>query len=183
MSQFKVPTRSEVTESNQAIFDKLESGLGFVPNIYAFIGQHDNALGSLLGAGERKSTLSKKEIEVVNLVVSQYNNCGYCLSAHTAIAGMNGFDNDQILAIREGSIGFDEKLSALADFTIDAIKNRSHASQDAKDNFFAAGYNVQNLIDVVFAISEITITNYIHGLSKIDIDFPLAPSLEKELTA
>ena len=183
MSQFKVPTKTEVNENNQAIFDKLESGLGFVPNIYAFIGQHDNALGSLLAAGDRKSTLSKKEVEVVNLVVSQFNNCGYCLSAHTAIAGMNGFDNDQIIAIREGAIDFDQKLSSLANFTKDTLENRSHASQEAKDKFFAAGYNVQNLIDVVFAISEITITNYVHGLSKIAIDFPLAPTLEKELTA
>jgi len=183
MSQFKAPSRSEVNEQNQAIFDKLESGLGFVPNIYAFMGQHDNALGSFLAAGERKSTLSKKEQEVVNLVVSQYNSCQYCLSAHTAIAGMNGFSSDQIIEIRDGSISFDSKLAALAEFTNDTVVNRSHASQEAKDKFFAAGYNVQNLIDVVLAISEITVTNYIHGLSKIDIDFPLAPTLEKELSA
>lgn len=34
MSKFNVPTKAEVSESNQAIFDQLEKGLGFVPNLY-----------------------------------------------------------------------------------------------------------------------------------------------------
>jgi hypothetical protein len=38
MSNFNVPTRDEVSENNQAIFDNLEKGVGFVPNIYAAMG-------------------------------------------------------------------------------------------------------------------------------------------------
>ena len=33
--KFDVPTRSEVNETNQGIFDHLEKAVGFVPNIYA----------------------------------------------------------------------------------------------------------------------------------------------------
>ena len=36
MTQFTVPTRSEVSENNQAIFGNLQKGLGFVPNLYAY---------------------------------------------------------------------------------------------------------------------------------------------------
>ena len=35
MSAFQVPTRDQVSANNQAIFDQLEKGLGFVPNLYA----------------------------------------------------------------------------------------------------------------------------------------------------
>jgi hypothetical protein len=35
MTHFTVPTRSEVSENNQAIFDALQKNLGFVPNLYA----------------------------------------------------------------------------------------------------------------------------------------------------
>ncbi len=32
---FNVPTRNEVSTTNQQIFDSLEKAVGFVPNIYA----------------------------------------------------------------------------------------------------------------------------------------------------
>jgi hypothetical protein len=37
MTTFTVPTRSEVSENNQVIFDNLQKSLGFVPNLYAII--------------------------------------------------------------------------------------------------------------------------------------------------
>jgi hypothetical protein len=43
MNKFKVPTKSEVSENNQAIFNQLEKGLGFVPNIYASFAHSDTA--------------------------------------------------------------------------------------------------------------------------------------------
>ena len=50
MSTFNVPTRAEVSENNQAIFDQLEKGLGFVPNLYATFAHSENALGNFLGS-------------------------------------------------------------------------------------------------------------------------------------
>jgi len=85
MQKFNVPSKSEVSENNQAIFDQLEKGLGFVPNLYAYYAKNETALGDYLNFQNRQTTLSKKEIEVVNLVVSQYNGCKYCQSAHTVI--------------------------------------------------------------------------------------------------
>ncbi|MEM9720778.1 MAG: carboxymuconolactone decarboxylase family protein, partial [Bacteroidota bacterium] len=35
MAIFHVPTREEVSESNQHIFDQLKKAVGFVPNLYA----------------------------------------------------------------------------------------------------------------------------------------------------
>lgn len=91
MSNFTVPIKAEVSTDNQAIFDQLEKGLGFVPNLYAYYAKNDTALGDYLALQNRKSTISKKEREIVNLVVSQYNGCRYCQSAHTVLGGMNGF--------------------------------------------------------------------------------------------
>jgi len=35
---FAVPTRAEVSPANQAIFDKLQKNVGFVPNLCAYFG-------------------------------------------------------------------------------------------------------------------------------------------------
>lgn len=177
MSQFNVPTKAEVSESNQQIFDQLEKGLGFVPNLYAYYAKNETALPDYLALQNRTSTLSKKEREVVNLVVSQYNGCHYCQSAHTVLGGLNGFSEDQILEIRGGSASFDAKLDALAKFTLATTANKGQLSDSAKDAFFEAGYTEANLIDVVINIGDKIISNYIHNLAQFAIDFPLAKKL------
>jgi len=178
MSKFQVPTRDQVNEANQAIFDNLKGKLGFVPNLYAYYAKNETALGDYLSFSGRQTTLKAKEKEIVNLVVSQYNDCKYCQAAHTATGKMNGYSDEQILEIRKGSANFDAKLNALTELTLSAVSNRGKASQSAKENFFAAGYTEANLIDVAIAIGDKTISNYIHNLADFAIDFPIAPKLE-----
>ena len=122
-------------------------------------------------------TVRAKEKEVVNLVVSQYNGCRYCQSAHTAIGKMNGFSDEQILEIRTGSVDFDAKLDALAKFTLEAVSTKGKVSNKGKEDFFNAGYNEANMIDVVVLIGDKMISNYIHNLTNFEIDFPVAPEL------
>jgi len=178
MTQFTVPTRSEVSENNQAIFDKLNSSLGFVPNLYAYYAKNETALGDYLTLQNRKSTLKAKEREVINLVTSQINGCEYCQSAHTVLGKMNGFSDDQVLELRQGTASFDSKLDSLVRFAASIVENKGKASQETKDNFFAAGYTEANMIDAVIIIGDKVISNYIHNLTGFAIDFPVAPKLE-----
>ncbi|HET6990305.1 MAG TPA: carboxymuconolactone decarboxylase family protein, partial [Bacteroidia bacterium] len=103
---FKVPARNEVSPGNQAIFDHMKSAFGMIPNLYATFAQNETALADYLTLQNRKNTLSVREREVINLVVSQVNDCKYCVPAHTAVAKMNGFTDDQILNIRRGEANF-----------------------------------------------------------------------------
>ena len=177
MENFSVPTKNEVSENNQAIFNNLEKGLGFVPNLYAYFAKSDTALADYLALQNRKSSLKAKEREVVNLITSQINGCKYCQSAHTVLGKMNGFSDEQVLELRKGTATFDKKLDALVKFTASVVENKGNASQVAKDKFFAAGYTEINMIDVVVIIGDKIISNYIHNLTGFAIDFPLAPEL------
>ena len=177
MTKFTVPTRGVVSENNQAIFDNLQKGLGFVPNLYAYYAKNETALGDYLALQNRKTTLKAKEREVINLVTSQINGCRYCQSAHTALGKMNGFTDEQVIELRKGSASFDPKLDALVKFTASVVENRGRASEESKDAFFAAGYTEANLIDVVIIIGDKIISNYIHNLTGFPIDFPIAPEL------
>jgi uncharacterized peroxidase-related enzyme len=174
---FTVPTREEVSENNKANFDKLQKGLGFVPNLYAYFAKNETALGDYLAFQGRKSTLRGKEREVINLVTSQINGCRYCQSAHTVLGKMNGFTDEQVLEIRKGAASFDSKLDALAKFTASVVENRGRASEETKEAFFAAGYDEANMIDVVIVVGDKIISNYIHNLTEFEIDFPLAEKL------
>lgn len=172
-----VPTRNEVNAKNQAIFDSLESKLGFVPNLYATYANSENGLENYLTFNAAKTSLSAKEKEVVNLAVSEVNQCLYCLSAHTVIAKMNGFTEDQILELRSGSASFNEKLNALAAVAKNITENRGKTDAALVDAFLAAGYNKGNLIDVISLVGDKTISNYIHSTFQFPIDFPVTQSL------
>lgn len=178
MSTFNVPKREEVSENNKAIFDNLEKAVGFVPNLYATYAHSDTALENYLNFANAKTSLSAKEKEVVNLAVSEVNQCVYCLSAHTAIGKMNGFTDDQILELRVGKASFNEKLDALARLAKNITENRGATDKDVLENFFNAGYTKGNLIDVISLVGDKTISNYIHKTTQVPVDFPVVEPLE-----
>ena len=174
---FTVPAKAEVSETNQAIFDNLHKMVGFVPNLYAYFAKNETALNDYLGLQNRKSTLRAKEREIINLVTSQVNGCRYCQSAHTAFGKMNGLTEEEILEVRKGAASFDSKLDALVKFTFSVVENRGRATEESKEAFFAAGYTEANMIDVVIVVGDKTISNYIHNLTNIEIDWPLAEQI------
>lgn len=178
MSTFNVPKKEEVSLKNQAIFDQLEKAVGFVPNLFATYAYSENALQNYLALSNAKTSLKAKEKEVVNLAVSEVNECNYCLSAHTAVAGMNGFTSEEILELRAGKAGFDTRLDALARLARNLTKNRGAADEAVLANFFEAGWTKENLIDTIVLVGDKTISNYINNTTEIPIDFPVAQPLE-----
>ncbi len=178
MTKFTVPTRVEVNVDNQAIFDTLQGALGFVPNLYATIAYSDSALGNYLQFQNGKTSLTKKEKEAVNLVVSEVNGCRYCQSAHTVIGKMNGFTDDQVLEIRSGSASFNPKLDALVALAKEITATQGRPKSAVLQQFFDAGYSKGALVDVVLAIADKVVMNYVHNITQIPIDFPIAPELE-----
>jgi len=176
MTTFIVPTKEQVSENNQIIFDNLQSALGFVPNLYATIGYSKNGLERFLAYQNAKTTLSNKEKEAVNLIVSQINNCVYCQSAHLVLGKMNGFSDEQLLDIRKGK-STDAKLNALVQLAAEITKEKGNANTAFVDAFFAQGYNNENLVDLILQVSEKTAMNYLHNLTKVPVDFPLAATL------
>ncbi len=177
MSNFAIPIRDQLSPTNQAHFDHLKAGLGMVPNLYATLAHSETALGTYLALQSAPSSLSIKAREVVNLVVSQVNQCDYCLAAHTVLGGMAGFTPEQILEIRRGRANWDVRLGALARLVKDIATERGHADPVNVQAFLAAGWTQANLVDVIVVIGDKTVTNYLHGVTRVPLDFPTAPAL------
>lgn len=171
-----VPTKNEVSPANQVIFDNLNSALGFVPNLYATIAHSDNGLKRFLDYQNAKTSLSNQEKEAVNLIVSQVNGCVYCQSAHLVIGKMNGFSDAQLLDIRKGKSD-NPRINAVVKLAADVTLNRGNASNANVENFFEQGYTKENLVDLILQVSDKTAMNYLHNLTKVPVDFPIAPSI------
>ena len=150
-----------------------------VPNLYATMAYSENGLSRYLSFQGGKTSLNNKEKEAVNLVVSEVNGCKYCQSAHTVIGKMNGFSEQDTLDLRAGE-SRNPKLNALAKLTREISENKGRIADSTLDAFYAAGYNDGNLVDVILQISDKIAMNYLHNLTQIPIDFPLATELRPE---
>jgi uncharacterized peroxidase-related enzyme len=180
MRPFKVPTREEVSDQNQQIFDDLESKIGFVPNIYATYAYSKHAPARYLAFANGKSSLNNREKEVINLVTSQVNGCTYCQAVHTEIGKMNGFTEKQTIELRQGEASFDSRLDALVRFAGEVAENRGRVSDETLSGFFDAGFTRENMVDVIVNVGEKSTTNFLHNVTQVPVDFPAAPELTEK---
>jgi len=180
MKAFEVPTRDQVSETSQAIFDQLEKAIGRVPNLYATIGYSGSTLGAFLayGQGLAKGAFNAREREAIFLAVSEVNQCQYCLAAHTAIAKMNKFSDEETRQLRAGTHP-DAKLRAITLLAADISRSHGEPSEENLTNFFNEGFDNGALIDLIGLVTEITFTNYTHKVTEVPVDFPLAQPLNE----
>ncbi|MBX9684548.1 MAG: carboxymuconolactone decarboxylase family protein [Hyphomicrobium sp.] len=181
MKTITVPAYNQVNIANREIFDKLKNTLGFVPNLFATFAHSETALETYLTLQNAKSSLSAKAREVINLVVSEVNQCEYCLAAHTVMGKMNGLTDAQIAEIRGGRASFEPRLDALAQLVKGVAAKRGHPDPQLVQAFFKAGWTEANLVDAIVVIGDKTISNYLHGVTRVPVDFPAAPALTAEL--
>jgi alkylhydroperoxidase family enzyme len=87
---------------------------------------------------------------------------------------MNGLTEEQTIEIRKGSATFDNKIDALVKLAKEITAKKGFASTEAVDAFISAGYTKAQVIELVFLVAEKTAMNYVHAITKVDIDFPLA---------
>lgn len=180
MYSINVPTRDQVDTKAQTIFDNLKKNMGMVPNIYAVIGHSANALESFLAfsMAQTQGSFNAQEREAVALAVSEFNGCSYCLAAHTALAKMNGFSEEETHHLRAGTIE-DPKLGVLTRLAISIVENRGKANPGLVEDFFAAGYNESALMDLIALVAERNFANYVGRLASVPVDFPKAAPLQK----
>jgi uncharacterized peroxidase-related enzyme len=179
MATIKVLTRDEAQPNVQAIFDVLKSKVGMVPNLYATIGHSAATLPAYLSFDEAlgKGAFNARERQAIFLAVSQVNGCEYCQSAHTALAKMNGFSDEEAIQLRTATIA-DTKLKALTVLATEITRTHGNPSESSVQRFFEAGYSSAALIDLVAHIGYKIIANYIHNIAQFPIDFPVAPRIE-----
>jgi len=184
MKKLSVLIKDQASKESRLMFEAIEKTIGRLPNIYAVIGNSANALSSYLTFTEaqKTGTFNSKEREAIALAVSEENGCIYCQAAHTAIAKMNGFSEEETLQLRAGT-HYDKKYSILTNLAKSIIVNRGKADEFLLNEFYEIGYDEKALVDLIALVIDKTFTNYIARLAKPEIDFPKAQILKLEAAA
>lgn len=178
MKYISVPTRDQVSPRAQEIFDSVQRKLGKVPNLYATIAYSDVTLKAMLDfdAALAGSSFSGIEREAINLVVSQVNECRYCLAAHSFVAGKLGIPAEEIKKFRQGSAS-DGRLNTALQLAKAIAEHKGAAGEKLIREFLGAGFDEAALIELTGLVAIRSFTNYVFALTDIPVDFPPAPEL------
>jgi uncharacterized peroxidase-related enzyme len=165
----------DATGAAADVFAKIKKAAGRVPNAYATIGSHSpEALSAALAfdAAVSAGTLSKQDIEIIKLAVSEHAGCDYCLAAHTLMGKLAGLSAEQMRQVRAGSASGDAARDALVKYVGVLVGTRGTVPVDAVDAILAAGYTERQLIEINLAIASITFTNLVNRVNDTVLDFP-----------
>ena len=178
MSRFTQIAPETATGTTKELLDAVKSKLGIIPNMVRAMANSPAALNAYLqfsGALDGGS-LSAKSREQIALVVGQTNQCGYCVSAHSALGKMAGLTPDQILESRQGAAA-DGKADALLHFSRKLVETRGKASGGDVDAMRKAGFTDGEIAEVVASVALNIYTNYFNHVAATDIDFLKADAL------
>ncbi|GJG95482.1 carboxymuconolactone decarboxylase family protein [Cupriavidus pauculus] len=166
----------EATGQTAELFGAIRKAVGKVPNAYATIGSNAPAvLAQALqtNAVLKQGSLSGKELEAINLAVSEKSGCDYCVAAHTLMATkLAGLTVEQTQQLRRGSYPEDAKIEALTHFALELVSTSGTVPAASVEAVRAAGYNDAQIVEAIAAISAILFTNMINRVNDTTLDFP-----------
>lgn len=171
-------TPATAPEAARPILEQLRAGLGKVPNLFATIAHAPHTLRGLLGwdTALGEGSLTRREVEQLNLHVSELNGCGYCVSAHTALGKMSGLTPEETVAARRGT-GATAREDALLAFARRVVRTGGHGATTELARLRAAGVTDAEILDVLAIVALKTFTNAAAIVAQTEIDFPRAPEL------
>lgn len=164
---------STATGETAAHLETVRKMLGGTPNLFTTAAHSPAALGalvSLFGYAARTS-LGGRRAEQIALAVAQRNRCGYCLSAHTALGGLQGLDDETLTAARSAESS-DGRTAALLALAADVIDARGHIDDATFGAARDAGLTDAEIVEVVFLVALNVFTNYLNSVAQTTIDFP-----------
>ncbi len=156
----------ELSERQQAYFDKCDEKLGFVPNVlraYAFAPAKLQAFADMYNdLMLAESGLSKLEREMIAVAVSSVNHCYYCLTAHgAAVRQLSGNPalGEQLVMNYRAAEGLTPKQVAMLDFA-DKLTRNPHAIVEAdRQALRDAGFSDRDIWDIAAVASFFNMSN------------------------
>jgi len=172
MANFPIHTALSAPEAARPALEAAQKSLGFIPNLYAVLAENPAALEGYqaLAGIFAKAGFAPVEQQIIPLIVSVENDCGFCVGAHSAISTMQKVPADVITAIRQGAPIADRKLEALRIFTKKIVHERGFAADADVSAFLEAGYTKAHVLGVVLGVAWKTISNYANHLAETPLN-------------
>jgi uncharacterized peroxidase-related enzyme len=175
MSRLSVPNLESDTGPSGQVYAQIKKAIGSVPNTFAAIAAHGPAaLKAVLAADTvvAAGTLTRRDQEVIKLVISAAGGCDYCVAAHNHLARLAGVKAEVLKQIRDGQSTDDAKRDALVRFVRKLARSSGTVSDEDFAAIKAAGYSDAQLVEISLAFATTVFTNVFNRINDTEIDFP-----------
>ena len=172
MSRVNLETQS-VPAASQPLLGQIHQAFGVTPNMFKAVANSPAALQSMWAAfgALGKGTLGAKLGEQIAVAIANRNRCEYCLAAHTALgqkAGASAAD----MAAAQGGQSSDPRTAAALAFVLKVVEQRAQVSADDVAALKAAGFNDEQVVEILAHVALNVFTNYINVALDVPVDFP-----------
>jgi uncharacterized peroxidase-related enzyme len=157
----------------QKLLEGVEKKLGMLPNVIATLAHSDAAAQAYLSFSQVLSggAIPAQLREQIALAVAQFNGCGYCIAAHSAIGSSIGLSEDEIRDARTAT-SLDRKTEAALKFARRVVHERGGVSDADVAAVRSAGFTDAEIVELIAHVVLNTFTNYINRTAQTEIDFP-----------
>jgi len=179
MSEFTFHTQENTSGQTRALLEAIQQGYGFVPNLFAYMAEAPTTIEAYLSMNEliSKSSFSAAQQQVALLAVSKENGCDFCITAHRAIGKMSKANQQTLDAIHNDAEIEDSLDRTLAAYARKVVKQRGYVSDENINEFIAAGFTRQNVLEVILIVSIKTLSNYINHITEPEVNDELLEML------
>lgn len=152
---------------------------GKIADVYLQFANSEPAIMAYLQmeASLRQSSLSELEVEAIKLLVSEINQCEYCLAIHSMKSRKAGIDKEMQLDIRSHRKTNNARVDALLDIVRAFFKQPGALSDELLGSARASGLTDQELVETAMAVSTIFFTNITNHINNSETTVPPAPPL------
>jgi AhpD family alkylhydroperoxidase len=155
------------------MLEKIQKSLGFIPNLMAIFANNAIVLEGYLALGAvfEKGSFTPRERQIILLAGSVENNCNYCAPAHSQIAKtLLRTPAEVIAAVQNNTPVPDAKLNGVVHLVKELVRERGDAKEKTIQNFLAAGYKKEQVMELPLGIALKTISNYLDHISPTPLD-------------
>ncbi len=173
---FPTYTAQNAPAESAALIQRSIKAYGFLPNLHAVMAEAPATYRAYLDTFDifaTQTTLSPLEQQVVMQTSNYENNCHYCMPGHSMLMKLSNIPADVIEALREGRPITDTKLEALRTYARQLIEQRGHVTDEQLAQFFKAGYNKRQALEVLVGLATKLLSNFTNALAKTEIDAPV----------
>ncbi|PIP81390.1 MAG: carboxymuconolactone decarboxylase [Gammaproteobacteria bacterium CG22_combo_CG10-13_8_21_14_all_40_8] len=177
MTQFTLHSIESAPEESKALLADSLKTIGMIPNLHAVMAEAPGLLDGYkyMTSLVQKSSFNAEEVTVLWQTINVEHGCHYCVPAHTAIAHMMKVDTQLIDALRNAEPLKNPKLQALHEMILAIVRQRGQVKQEQVDSFFSAGYQKQQLLEIVLGVSHKIMSNYVNHMAETPLDEAFLP--------
>lgn len=173
MTRIDLVDPTTATGDTKSVLDDITATFGATPAMFRAVANSPAALRMMwggfgaLGGGTLGAALG----EQIAVLVADRNLCHYCLAAHTALGRKAGVSREQMSAAQDGHSD-DPRTAAALTFAEKLVVDRAQVGDDDVAVLRAAGFNDEEIVELVAHVALNLFTNYVNVALDIPLDFP-----------